>query len=113
MLIVGQSAHGYCQVVVWDCTGCVGVTNIPTHMPRLKGFRYPRDVIAHAVWAYNRLALRTADVEDLLAWRLLSTHGQINLISRPRRYQLTATSYRHARSDAFSLWAEYTAEMGA
>ncbi|NVO56987.1 IS6 family transposase [Rhodobacteraceae bacterium B1Z28] len=235
--------------------------NIPTDMARLKGFRYPREVIAYAVWAYHRLALSTADVEALLAargvivsretvrlwvnrfgchfsdcirrdrprpndkwhmdevvitirgkkhwlWRaidargdvldilvqtrrnakaarrffqrlvtrfgeprvvitdklrsyikpiktlapdadhrahkglnnaievshrptrkrekimgrfkshrqaqrFLSAHDQINLIFRPRRYRLTATSYRHARSDAFSLWADYTAEMAA
>ena len=235
--------------------------NIPTIMSRLKGFRYPREVIAYAAWAYHRLALSTADVEDLLAargvivsretvrlwvnrfgrhfsdcirrdrprpndkwhmdevvitirgkkhwlWRaidangdvldiliqtrrnakaakrcfqrlvaqfgeprvvitdklrsyikpiktlapdadhrahkglnnaievshrptrkrekvmggfkshrhaqrFLSAHDQINLIFRPRRYQLNATSYRHARSDAFSLWADYTAEMVA
>ncbi|WP_300075056.1 IS6 family transposase [uncultured Ruegeria sp.] len=233
--------------------------NIPTNMPRLKGFRYPREIIAWAVWAYHRFALSTADVEDPLAarnvivsreavrlwinrfgrhfadcirrdrprpndkwhmdevvisirgrkhwlWRaidangdvldvlvqtrrnakaakrffqrlitlfgeprvvitdklrgyikpvskltpeadhrarkglnnaievshrptrkrekmfgrlkshrqaqrFLSAHDQINLIFRPRRYQLTANSYRHARSDAFSLWDEYTAEM--
>jgi hypothetical protein len=36
-----------------------------------------------------------------------------NLIFRPRRYQLTAKSYRHARNDASSLWNEYTAEMAA
>ncbi|MCX8955707.1 IS6 family transposase, partial [Ruegeria sp. NA] len=28
--------------------------NIPTKMPRLKGFRYPREIIAYAVWAYHR-----------------------------------------------------------
>ena len=235
--------------------------DIPTDMPRLKGFRFPREIIAYAVWAYYRLALSTADVEDLLAargiivnretvrlwvnrfgahfadcirrdrprpndkwhmdevvitirgkkhwlWRaidangdaldilvqprrnakaakrffqrlvaqfgeprvvitdklrsyikpikllapsadhrahkglnnaievshrptrkrekicgrfkshrqaqrFLSAHDQINLIFRPRRYQLTATSYRHARSDAFGLWADYTVEMTA
>ena len=38
-------------------------------MPRLKGFRYPREIIAYAVWAYHRFALSTADVEDLLAER--------------------------------------------
>jgi len=43
--------------------------NMPTHMPRLKGFRYPREIISYAVWAYHRLALSTADVEDLLAAR--------------------------------------------
>jgi putative transposase len=47
------------------------------------------------------------------AQRFLSAHDQINLIFRPRRYQLTATSYRHARNDAFSLWSDYTAEMTA
>ncbi len=235
--------------------------SIPTIMPRLKDFRYPREIIAYAVWAYHRFAPSTADVEDLLAargiivsretvrlwvnrfgqhfadcirrdrprpndkwhmdevvitirgkrhwlWRaidangdvldilvqtrrnskaakrffqrlvarfgepggvitdklrsyikpiktlapdadhrahkgldnaievshrptrkrekifgrfkshrqaqrFLSAHDRINLIFRPRRYQLTATSYRHARSDAFSLWADYTAEMAA
>ena len=38
---------------------------IPSTMPRLKGFRFPREVIAYAVWAYYRFALSTADVEDL------------------------------------------------
>tara|TARA_R110002012_G_scaffold47399_2_gene124247 strand:+ start:9104 stop:9262 length:159 start_codon:yes stop_codon:yes gene_type:complete len=45
------------------------------------------------------------------AQRFLSAHDQINVISRPRRYQLTATSYHHARTDAISLWADYPAEM--
>jgi len=42
---------------------------IPIDLPSLKGFRYPREIIAFAVWAYHRLALSTADVGDLLAAR--------------------------------------------
>ena len=42
---------------------------IPSTLPRLKGFRFPREVIAYAVWAYYSFALSTADVEDLLAER--------------------------------------------
>jgi putative transposase len=38
-------------------------------MPRRKGFRHPREIIAYAVWAYHRFALSTADVEHLLAAR--------------------------------------------
>ena len=38
-------------------------------MPRLKGYRFPREVVAYAVWVYHRFALSTADVEDLLAER--------------------------------------------
>jgi putative transposase len=38
-------------------------------MLRLKGFRFPREIIAYAVWAYHRFTMSTADVEDLLAER--------------------------------------------
>ena len=42
---------------------------IPSSMPRLRGYRFPREVVTYAVWAYHRFALSTADVEDLLAER--------------------------------------------
>lgn len=42
---------------------------IPSEMPRLKGYRFAREIVAYAVWAYHRFALSTADVEDLLAER--------------------------------------------
>ncbi len=45
--------------------------------------------------------------------RFLSAHDQFNTIFRPRRYKLSNQSYRHERSDAFALWADYTAEMAA
>jgi len=38
-------------------------------LPRLKGFRFPSSIISYAVWVYQRFALSTADVEDLLAER--------------------------------------------
>ena len=47
------------------------------------------------------------------AQRFLATHDQINIIFRPRRYQLSAISYRHARADSFDLWRGYAAEMTA
>lgn len=47
------------------------------------------------------------------AQRFLAAHDQINTIFRPRRYRLSAPSFRHARSDAFELWTGYTAEMSA
>jgi len=54
--------------------------NIPTSMPRLNGFRCPREVIAYAVWAYHRFALSTADVEDLLAeWGVIVSRETIRL----------------------------------
>ena len=47
------------------------------------------------------------------AQRFLSAHDQINLMFRPSRCQLTANSYRHARSDALNLWDDYAAEVAA
>ena len=38
-------------------------------MPKLKGYCFPREIVAYAVWAYHRFALSTADVEDLLSER--------------------------------------------
>ena len=43
--------------------------NTPSDMLRLTGFRFPREIIVYAVWAYNRSVSSTADIEDLLAER--------------------------------------------
>lgn len=45
------------------------------------------------------------------AQRFLSAHDQINTIFRPRRYRLSATSYRHARCDALDLWQSHALQM--
>lgn len=47
------------------------------------------------------------------AQRFLAAHDQANTIFRPRRYRISAISYRHARADAFTLWNTYAAEMVA
>jgi len=36
---------------------------LPIDMPLLKGFRFPRAVVAYAVWVYYRFALSTGDDE--------------------------------------------------
>ena len=42
-------------------------TNITA--PSYKGFRFPQEIIAHAVWLYHRFNLSFRDVEELLAAR--------------------------------------------
>ena len=42
---------------------------IQSSFPRLKGYRFPREVIAYAVWVYYRFSMSGEDVEDLLAER--------------------------------------------
>ncbi|MEU0835379.1 IS6 family transposase, partial [Streptomyces sp. NPDC005969] len=34
--------------------------------PSCRGFRFPREVIAHCVWLYHRFALSLRDVEELM-----------------------------------------------
>ena len=38
-------------------------------MPSYRGYRFPPDIISHAVWLYHRFALSFRDVEDVLARR--------------------------------------------
>ncbi len=47
------------------------------------------------------------------AQRFLAAHDQISILFHPRRYRLTATSYRNARFDTHDLWNEYALEMTA
>ena len=44
--------------------------NSPT--PSYHGYRFPRDIIAHAVWLYFRFSLSFRDVEDLRAQRSIT-----------------------------------------
>lgn len=47
------------------------------------------------------------------AQRFVSVHDQMATWFRAQRHRLSAQSYRHARSDALSLWADYAAELAA
>ena len=40
-----------------------------TKAPDYRGYRFPREIIARAVWLYHRFTLSFRDVEDLLAER--------------------------------------------
>ena len=40
-----------------------------TTSPNYKGFRFPPEIIGHAVWLYFRFSLSFRDVEELLAQR--------------------------------------------
>ena len=40
-----------------------------SHAPSYRGYRFPPEIIGHAVWIYHRFCLSFRDVEDLLAQR--------------------------------------------
>ncbi len=58
---------------VWNTSG---MTTFST--PCYKGFRFPQEIISHAVWLYLRFSLSYRDVEELLAARgVIVTHKTI------------------------------------
>ena len=61
------SRPGHCQVVdlVWCCQDWSFVAIAARH----KGYRYPIEVIGHAVWLYHRFTLSLRDVEELMLAR--------------------------------------------
>ena len=45
---------------------------MPSQSPSYHGYRFPSEIISHAVWLYHRFALSFRDVEDLLAQRSIT-----------------------------------------
>ncbi len=43
--------------------------HIPTSSPAYRGYRFPAEIIGHAVWMYFRFSLSYRDIEELLAAR--------------------------------------------
>ena len=49
-----------------------------SQVPCYHGYRFPPEIISHAVWLYHRFALSFRDVEDLLAQRSITVTYQTN-----------------------------------
>ena len=61
-------------------------------MPSDRGYRFPSEVISHAVWLYHRFSLSVRDVEDLLAERGITvTYETIRQWCRTFGLELCAT----------------------
>ena len=62
-----ERADGHRQVV--DLVWCCQDWSFVAIAARYKGYRYPIEVIGHAVWLYHRFTLSLRDVEDLMLAR--------------------------------------------
>ncbi len=72
--------------------------------PSYKGYRFPPEVISHAVWLYFRFALSYRDVEELLAERgIVVTYESIRQWCR-KRGQLYANALRRHRPRPGDKW---------
>ena len=56
------------------------------HAPSYHGYRFPPEIISHAVWLYHRFCLSFRDAEDLLAQRGALVHDSCTNASGDPRY---------------------------
>jgi putative transposase len=67
--IASQESGRDCQLAekrkLWHTDGM----KINTTVPNYKGYRFPPEILSHAVWLYFRFSLSFRDVEELLAQR--------------------------------------------
>ncbi len=72
--------------------------------PSYKGFRFPQEIIAHAVWLYFRFSLSFRDVEELLAERgIIVTYETIRQWVR-KFGQTYANHLRRRRAQPGDTW---------
>jgi len=57
-----------------------------SHVPSYHGYRFPPEIISHAVWLYHRFGVSYRDVEDRLAQRgvPLASNGPSIKVARCR-----------------------------
>ncbi len=85
--------------------------------PSYHGYRFPPDIIAHAVWLYFRFSLSFRDVEDLQRERQMrrfkspaqlqrfaSVHGVVHNLFRVGRHLVRSAHHRLLRRRAFAEW---------
>jgi putative transposase len=73
-------------------------------VPTYAGYRFPAEIIAHAVWLYFRFALSYRDVEELLAERgVIVTYETVRQWSR-KFGQTDANALRRRRPQSGDKW---------
>jgi transposase-like protein len=71
-----------------------------SQVPSYHGYRFPPEVISHAVWLYHRFSLSFRDAEDLLAQRDITvTYENHSAMVSAVRPGVGATSAAPPRSD--------------
>ena len=75
-----------------------------TPAPSYTGFRFPREIISHAVWLYFRFSLSFRDVEDILAERgIIVSYETVRQWSR-KFGQTYANQLRRRRAKPGDKW---------
>jgi putative transposase len=76
----------------------------PSRDPLYRGYRFPAEIISHAVWRYYRFALSHRDIEELLAERGVQVSYEAIRLWCQRFGPLFAGTLRRRRSRATDKW---------
>ena len=76
----------------------------PSRDPLYRGYRFPAEIISHAVWLYFRFALSHRDVEDLLAERGVQVSYEAIRLWCQKFGPLFAGPLRRRRSRSADKW---------
>jgi putative transposase len=76
----------------------------PSRDPLYRGYRFPAEIISHAVWLYYRFALSHRDIEDLLAERGVQVSYEAIRLWCRRFGPIFAGQLRHRRSRSADKW---------
>ncbi len=68
-----------------------------------KGFRFPQEIISHAVWLYHRFSLSFRDVEELLFARGIMSYETVRQWCQ-KFGQAYANQLRRRRTRAGDKW---------
>jgi putative transposase len=76
----------------------------PSRDPLYRGYRFPAEIISHAVWLYYRFALSHRDVEELLAERGVQVSYEAIRLWCQRFGPLFAGTLRRRQSRSADKW---------
>ena len=77
-------------------------------MSQYSGFRYPAEIIAHAVYLYHRYSLSFREVEEILAYRGIEVTYETIRQWCKKSGSGFAKSYRILRERSMNEWTEVT-----
>jgi putative transposase len=84
--------------------GIIGAMTTAPSLPSYKGYRFPAEIISHAVWLYYRFSLSYRDVEELIAERgIVLTYETIRQWCRKFGQQY-ANQLRRRRAQTGDKW---------
>ena len=92
-------------VTTWDrVVSASAASAAPTRDPLYRGYRFPAEIIGHAVWLYDRFHLSHRDVEELLAERGIQVSYEAIRLWCRRFGPLFAAGLRRRRSRTGDCW---------